>query len=80
MAMCNGDGNTMLDQIEYLIENTDDKNIKMLAMAIYDTRRSLYLEIKHIKDTVNSIKTFIQVGLTIISILLSIVVILSYMK
>ncbi len=74
--MANSSSNTILDQIECLIENTDDKNIKMLAIAIYDTRK----EIKHIKDTVDSIKTFIQVGLTIIGVLLSIVAILSYIK
>ncbi len=70
------DSNSILEQLEDLIQSSDSRDIRVLAVAIYDTRK----EIKNIKSIVTSIKTFIQVGLTIISILLSIVAIISYLK
>jgi len=69
-------GNGIMKELERLVETCNDSNIKILAMALYNTRMEMF----SIKEDIQDIKCYIQIGLTVIALLLSIIAIISYVK
>jgi len=63
-------------ELEELIKDCNNKEIRLLALCVYDTRK----DIKHIKLSQSKIFKFITIGYSVISILLSILIALSYIR